>query len=188
MIGRNGDVGNMKRVHRVRRPDEFKALADARRIRVLGWLTQEALTVTQLAERLGEIPATMHHHVKLLERAGLVEIVHTREKSGILEKYYRAVAERIEADQVLGKLREPAAIALDAAGGALVAGLDRLDMARAEDAAFTAIEELRLTREEAAVLASRLRQVLETAGTGDPAGGDLWSAVVALYPISGGGR
>ncbi|HCC33853.1 MAG TPA: hypothetical protein DEQ28_08165 [Clostridiales bacterium] len=173
----------MKRVHTVRRPEEFKALADARRIKVLGWLTQEALTVTQLAERLGEIPATMHHHVKLLERAGLVSIAHTREKSGILEKYYRAVAERIIADQGVGRLSEPAAIALDAAGGALRAGLDRLDPARV-DAAFTAIEELRLTSEQASDLAFQLQQVLGSAGTGNSGEGQPWLAVIALYPVA----
>ncbi|HSW10525.1 MAG TPA: metalloregulator ArsR/SmtB family transcription factor [Bacillota bacterium] len=173
----------MKRVHTVRRPEEFKALADARRIKVLGWLTQGEFTVTQLAERLGEIPATMHHHVKLLERAGLVKIAYTREKSGILEKYYRAVAERVIADQGVGRLSEPAAIALDAAGGALRVGLDRLDAARA-DAAFTAIEELRLTSEQASALAFRLQQVLESAGTGDSGDGEPWLAVIALYPVA----
>lgn len=176
----------MKRAHHIRRPEEFKALADARRIKLLGWLTQEAFTVTQLAERLGEFPATVHHHVKLLERAGLVRIAHTREKSGILEKYYRAVAERIVADHGVGQLNDPAAIALDAAGGALRAGLDRLDAARADEA-FATMEELRLTREQAAAFASRLRQLLETAGTGRQEDGGQWLAVIALYPISGEG-
>ncbi len=173
----------MKRAHHVRRPEEFKALADARRIKVLGWLTREALTVTQLAERLGELPATLHHHVKLLEKAGLVRIAHTREKSGILEKYYRAVAERIVADHGVGVLSEPTAIALDAAAGALHAGLERLDKTRA-DAAFTAMEELRLTGEQVADLALRLRQVLETAGTGKQEDGEEWLAVSPLYPVT----
>ncbi len=171
----------MKRIHTVRHPEDFKALADARRIRMLGWLAREALTVTQLADKLGELPATVHHHVKMLERAGLVELAHTREKSGILEKYYRAVAERIVADHEVGELTEPAAIALDAAGGALRAGLNRLDADRA-DLAYIAVEELALTRQQARELAGRLGEALAPSG-GTPGNGDRWLALFVLYPV-----
>ncbi|MDQ7793238.1 MAG: helix-turn-helix domain-containing protein [bacterium] len=173
----------MKRVHTVHRPEDFKALADARRIKMLGWLAGEALTVTQLADKLGELPATVHHHVKTLERAGLVRIAHTREKSGILEKYYRAVAERIVADQDVGQLSEPAAIALDAAASALRAGLNRLDPRRA-DLGLVAIEELRLTREQARELASRLGKALGEVEGCEPGEGEPWLALIALYPLS----
>jgi DNA-binding transcriptional ArsR family regulator len=187
MLDGNGEAVIVKRSHHIRRPEEFKALADARRIKVLAWLTQEALTVTQLAERLGELPATMHHHVKLLERAGLVAIAHTREKSGILEKYYRAVAERIVADHGVGRLSEPAAIAVDAAGGALRAGIDRLDAGRAE-AAFTFIEEFLMTEERVAELVLRLQKVLERDATGKSDGGEPWLAVIAIFPTTREGR
>lgn len=54
------------------------------------------MTVTQLGEDLGESPAKLHYHVRELERLGVIHLVETREKGGVLEKYYRAVARNIQ--------------------------------------------------------------------------------------------
>src|SRR5437773_3493469 len=63
-----------------------------RRVRILDLLTESPLTVTQLAERMHLAPAKIHYHVRELERVGLLRLVETREKGGILEKYYQPVA------------------------------------------------------------------------------------------------
>jgi DNA-binding transcriptional ArsR family regulator len=76
--------------------EQARTIADPLRLRLLGYLTSEALTVTQLGERVGESPAKVHYHVRELERIGVVRLVETREKGGILEKYYRAVAKNIQ--------------------------------------------------------------------------------------------
>ncbi|MFX9193241.1 hypothetical protein ABTN81_19910, partial [Acinetobacter baumannii] len=52
-------------------------------------------TVTQLGDELGETPSKLHYHVRELERIGAIKLVETREKGGILEKYFRAVAKNI---------------------------------------------------------------------------------------------
>src|SRR5689334_24250914 len=70
-------------------------------MRVIDALTLKPMTVTQLGEYLGEAPAKMHYHVRELERVGLVKLVATREKSGILEKYYRSVAKSFRATDML---------------------------------------------------------------------------------------
>ena len=75
--------------------DQMRAIADDLRIRIFDRLTRQAMTVTQLGDALGVAPAKAHYHVRELERVGLVKLVETREKSGILEKYYRAVARDI---------------------------------------------------------------------------------------------
>jgi DNA-binding transcriptional ArsR family regulator len=75
--------------------EQMRALADALRLRVLELLAHRAMTATQLSAALGEQPAKVHYHVRELERVGLVALVETREKGGILEKYYRAVARSI---------------------------------------------------------------------------------------------
>jgi DNA-binding transcriptional ArsR family regulator len=49
-------------------------------------------TAKQIADEL-ELPASkVHYHVRELERAGIVEIVETREKGGVIEKYYLPIA------------------------------------------------------------------------------------------------
>ena len=59
------------------------------------------MTVTQVGKALDIAPAKVHYHVRELERVGLVRQVFTREKSGILEKYYRAVARDISVPRSL---------------------------------------------------------------------------------------
>ena len=72
--------------------EQLRGIADPLRIRILETLITRSLTVTQLGRQLGESPAKLHYHVRELERLGMVRLVATREKEGILEKYYRAVA------------------------------------------------------------------------------------------------
>ena len=75
--------------------EQMRGVADELRMRIMGVLSHQALTATQLAERLKEAPAKIHYHVRELERLKLVKLVETREKGGILEKYYRSVAKSI---------------------------------------------------------------------------------------------
>jgi DNA-binding transcriptional ArsR family regulator len=76
--------------------EQARIIADPLRLRLMEYLIREPLTVTQLGERVGESPAKVHYHVRELERAGVVRLVETREKGGILEKYYRTVARNIQ--------------------------------------------------------------------------------------------
>lgn len=72
--------------------EQLRAISDALRIRIIDLLSRQPMTVTQLGERLGIAPAKVHYHVRELERVGLLRLVETREKGGVLEKYYRTVA------------------------------------------------------------------------------------------------
>lgn len=81
--------------------EQLRAIADELRSRIAEALVHRAMTVTQLGEMLGQAPAKIHYHVRELERVGLIRLVATREKSGILEKYYRAVARSLTASKTL---------------------------------------------------------------------------------------
>lgn len=50
----------------------FKALADANRLKILGLLAKEKLTVEQLSEMLKLRPSTVSHHLSKLSEVGLV--------------------------------------------------------------------------------------------------------------------
>jgi predicted transcriptional regulator len=58
----------------------FKALADANRLKIVGLLASQALTVEQMAEMLHLRPSTVSHHLSLLAGVGLV--------SATAESYY----------------------------------------------------------------------------------------------------
>lgn len=72
--------------------EQMHAISNPVRRRILQLLVDEPLTVTQLGRKLEMPPPTVQHHVRELTRVGLVRLVATRERRGILEKYYRAVA------------------------------------------------------------------------------------------------
>jgi DNA-binding transcriptional ArsR family regulator len=72
--------------------DQVHTMADPLRVRILERLVREPMTVKMLGTDLGEPPAKVHYHVRELERVGVIRLVETREKGGVLEKYFRAVA------------------------------------------------------------------------------------------------
>ena len=73
------------------RPEQLKALGHPLRLKVLQALgdSDAALTNRELAERIGVDPGHLHFHVRMLAKAGLIELA---EGGRGREKPYRAVA------------------------------------------------------------------------------------------------
>jgi DNA-binding transcriptional ArsR family regulator len=71
--------------------EEAAALLQPLRLQVLSQLA-ERRSCAQVAEALHETPQKVHYHVKVLERAGLVEKVSERRVRALSEGLYRAVA------------------------------------------------------------------------------------------------
>ena len=69
-------------------PEHHKAFADRTRQRIVNLLFERAATTKQLAEALGQKPGAIAHHLKVLEGAGFVRVVRTRQVRAITEKYY----------------------------------------------------------------------------------------------------
>jgi len=80
------DIGYVKNF------EQLKILSDPRRLSILRLLMAASATLSQLGQVLGEHPARVRHHLKQLERAGLIELTETRMVRGFVEKYYRATA------------------------------------------------------------------------------------------------
>ena len=75
------------------KPEQLKALGHPLRVRVLEMLGQEGdwqLTNRELAQRLGVDPGHLHFHVRMLLKAGLIELADAKGRGR--EKPYRAVA------------------------------------------------------------------------------------------------
>src|SRR4051812_20666959 len=76
----------------IERPEQLKALGHPLRLRVLETLSNDtdgALTNRELAQRLGVDPGHLHFHVRMLLRAGLIELASGGRGR---EKPYRAAA------------------------------------------------------------------------------------------------
>jgi len=72
--------------------EQLKIISDPRRLAILRQLMTGPATLSQLGRSLGEHPAWIRHHLKLLEGAGLVELSDVKVSAGYIEKYYQSKA------------------------------------------------------------------------------------------------
>ena len=91
--------------------EQLKQLADSRRMNLLRLLMAEPATLTQLGVLVGESPAWVRHHIKILESAGLIEISEVRVTAGVTEKFYKAKASALLLQElILPQSRKPVII------------------------------------------------------------------------------
>ncbi len=76
----------------VDRPDQLRALADNVRTAVISLLRERAYSTQQLSKELGIPKGTVGHHLKVLEGAGLIRVVRTRQVRAVTEKFYGRTA------------------------------------------------------------------------------------------------
>lgn len=96
--------------------EQLRSVADPLRIRIFEALALKPMTATQVGEELDEPAPKTHYHVRELERVGLVRLVETRERGGILEKYYRAVARGLRVPQSILQQAPPDEVAKTMSG------------------------------------------------------------------------
>jgi DNA-binding transcriptional ArsR family regulator len=71
---------------------QLQALANDFRTTIIALLRARARSTQQLAEELGVPKGTVGHHLKVLERAGLIHVVRTRQVRAVTEKFYGRTA------------------------------------------------------------------------------------------------
>jgi len=71
----------------------FKLLGDKTRRKIIFLLRVKELTVSQISAELSVSPQTIYHHMKKLEREGLVEVIREERIDHIIESYYQTTAE-----------------------------------------------------------------------------------------------
>lgn len=83
----------MKEVHEITSVEQAKVFSHELRIEIMKcFLYEKPKTAKQIADELEMAASKVHYHVKELVKVGLLELVETRENSGIIEKYYLPVA------------------------------------------------------------------------------------------------
>lgn len=95
------DELQVKETHLLRTLDEVRALSDPLRLRIIECLRDGPLTVSQVAQRLGEKPTKFYYHFAELEKHGLICAVETRQRGNLLEKYFLPVAKYFQVDSAI---------------------------------------------------------------------------------------
>lgn len=91
----------MKDTHKIKDLDQVRLLADPLKLRLLQAFAESAKTTKQVAAELGESVTKLYRHVDALHDSGLLEVVEEKQKRGTIERTFRAVAQRFEADHSL---------------------------------------------------------------------------------------
>ncbi len=72
--------------------EQLRALADDLRSKLVALLRERARSTQELARELDLPKGTVGHHLKVLERAGLIRVVRTRKVRAVTEKFYGRTA------------------------------------------------------------------------------------------------
>ncbi len=92
IIGLSFSLNYMQIIEPLTAFEKIKILSDPRRLMILRLLMEAPSSLSKLAEALGRSPAWIRHHLKILERAGLIELDKGLAPRTSTEKYYRAQA------------------------------------------------------------------------------------------------
>lgn len=82
--------------------EQVKVISDKNKMDILNCFELERpITVTEISEKINMPYSRLNYHVKILKKVGIIEVVDTKLKSGILEKYYLPVAEEFRIDKTI---------------------------------------------------------------------------------------
>jgi len=165
----------------VRKPEQLKALADELRSRIVVLLRERARSTTELAERLGLPKGTVAHHLKVLERAGLIRVVRTRQVRAVTERYYGRAARLFLYDSPDGSqaedVRNITATSLRiAAEEILPANYDDPDAV-----GCSGVMRVRLNEEDAKRFNRRLDRLMKEFGAAEDPRGEPYGLALAMY-------
>lgn len=74
--------------------EQLHAIGQPTRWRILGRLLDGPASIQELARSLGAAKGTIGHHVRVLERAGLIRLAETQKVRGVVEKRYARSAKQ----------------------------------------------------------------------------------------------
>jgi len=157
----------------VDRPDQMRALADDVRSAVIALLRERAYSTQELSKKLDIPKGTVGHHLKVLESAGLVHVVRTRQVRAVTEKFYGRTARLFlyhaedPADQRMigSSMLRQAASEVERSPGGTGFGLTKAS----------------LTKADADRLERRLKKLMDDFRTADDPNGEPWALASALY-------
>jgi len=91
----------MQETYKIQDLDQVRLLSDPFKLQLIQSFAEAAKTTKQVAEELGESVTKLYRHVDALHAAGLLEVVQEKQKRGTVERTFRAIAQRFEADYSL---------------------------------------------------------------------------------------
>ena len=156
-------------------PVQLRALSDDVRGRIVALLRERSASASELGGLLEMPKGTVGHHLKVLERAGLVHVVRTRRVRAVTEKYYGRVARLFlykSCDESADLVQSIGAMSLRTAAA---------EVGSAPEVAMHALLRVRLSPAAAKRFSRRLDKLVDDVRAAETAEGDDWGLTAALY-------
>ncbi len=160
---------------------QFKAISDPVRSRILGIIQNQPATAKQIADRLGASPGAIGHHLHVLESAGLAHVVARRLVRGIVANYYTRTARIFKYDlprEVTGET----SINLDIMAKAYEELAEAEANKETDVYQYSGLPHIRLSPERARYYSERLRALVDDIlqETPDPSG-KVYGILVSVF-------
>ena len=160
------------------RPAQVKAIGHPLRTTILQLLHERAATVTELAAAVERPKSTVAHHVDVLTRNGLLQVVRTRKVRAIEERFYGRTA------RMFHVAAEPSP-----AGEAMPGDFNDLEVAARESA--TAFEQgklwgfirhARISEEQASQFWDHMAELVDEFDRMPRSGETMYGFAIGIYP------
>ena len=160
------------------RPAQVKAIGHPLRTTILQLLHERAATVTELAAAVERPKSTVAHHVDVLTRNGLLQVVRTRKVRAIEERFYGRTA------RMFHVAAEPSP-----AGEAMPGDFNDLEVAARESA--TAFEQgklwgfirhARISEDQASQFWDQLAELVDEFDRMPRSGETMYGFAIGIYP------
>ena len=154
------------------------------RARIVMLLRERAASTTELAQAMGIPKGTVGHHVKVLERAGLIRVVATRQVRAVTEKFYGRVARLYvlktdeDAEGVIGDNALAAVLLRQASEELLGSEVDPVRVT-------AGLTYARLLPDDARRLGIRLNKLFADVKAAEDSKGEPFGLAGSLYPAPG---
>ncbi len=161
----------------VREPEQLKALGDELRSKIVVLLRDRAHSTTELAAKLGLPKGTVGHHVKVLEKAGLVRVVRTRQVRAMTERLYGRTARLF----LFKSTDTDAEDVWNVAAASLRRATEEMLPIGSDGQTTFGVVRARLSDADARRLVRRLEKLLDDFRAADSDEGDEYGLAVAFY-------
>jgi DNA-binding transcriptional ArsR family regulator len=134
--------------------------------RIIGLLRSEELPICTIAEKLNMTPQAIYHHIKKLEKAGLVHVTREERCGHLIQSYYQATAKNF-----ISSTSEPdSKYQVSAQEGlrAILEGLDKIGFKiEAKEENLLKLAEIQKSRRKFTKLRSPVNEICSKCGSGD---------------------
>jgi DNA-binding transcriptional ArsR family regulator len=163
--------------------EALRAVSDTWRHRILTLLIREPLTPSQIAVRLKIGRTRVYYHLDILREHGFIRVVEERPVAAMIERTYRACAQRFKVDRQMLAATSSEAELNDAQARLLERAADDLRASFSQSDVLVSRSFMRLTKARARELRSEIVALVDTYASESE--GDGFEMALALFASEG---